>query len=242
MFYKLTHPVYENDLQDARKANPVTIKYVYRIPSIICEVCGTWASGGSRIRKVLPDTILTPFNGITFLQRLEWQKKRAKWAETLEVSEEEIRPATKLGLPDIELFYPVTTDFIHALGQVFVTDDLASLLKEQKFRGLDFFPFEPVWSKKMKVQKGDPPRLWELVITGKAWRVGVTPESLLLCGLCDRKGFPQTRMLIDRDRWDESDFFNIDENPNIVIVTQKVADFFEKQGFSNYKLEPLPTA
>lgn len=83
-------------------------------------------------------------------------------------------------------------------------------------------------------------QLAELVIHGRAWRRGSTSESLQLCHVCGRTGFPNPRDLsVDEARWDGSDFITVDGNPNIVIVTKRVALVLESHGFSNVAAEPI---
>jgi hypothetical protein len=46
-------------------------------------------------------------------------------------------------------------------------------------------------------------------------------------------------MKVDEARWDGSDFFTVDRNPNIVLVTERVCNALSALGASNYFCKPL---
>ena len=79
------------------------------------------------------------------------------------------------------------------------------------------------------------PEYWELVVTGTAWREEQNEKTIRECDLCGRTQFPEPNNLrVDESRWDGSDFFHVNMNKNIVIVTQRVCDALEELGASNY--------
>jgi hypothetical protein len=63
---------------------------------------------------------------------------------------------------------------------------------------------------------------------------------LRLCEQCERRGFPSPRnLLVDQARWDGSDFVFLDGNPNIVVVTERVAEVVTSKRFTNLVATPL---
>jgi hypothetical protein len=53
--------------------------------------------------------------------------------------------------------------------------------------------------------------------------------------------FPGPELLIvDESRWDGADFFHLDRNPNIVIVTERVCTVLTQEHFVNFACVPLP--
>ena len=103
------------------------------------------------------------------------------------------------------------------------------------FAGVEFIEVQTSWAKGMR-PNGAPPRLWELVVTGSAWRKGSDEQSITICGVCGRTVFPNPSQLdVDVTRWDGNDFFHVDRNPNIVLVTERVCDLLDKNRFSNYQ-------
>ena len=84
------------------------------------------------------------------------------------------------------------------------------------------------------------PELFEILPTGNAWRFGADAKENPICQLCDRRQFLKlSRWNIDPQRWDGSDFFNLEMNPNMIFVTQRVKDLFDGQNLSNYVCLPL---
>ncbi len=113
-----------------------------------------------------------------------------------------------------------------APGQIWVVDKVRAAIEEAGLCGLGLAEVET--NEKCGVA------LIELVVHGRGWRSGTTEASLQACALCRRRVFPDPDwMAIDEDRWDGSDFFLVDYNPNIVIVTERVATLLGEGRFSN---------
>lgn len=107
-------------------------------------------------------------------------------------------------------------------------------LQAENLTGVRFMKVDlKIQKKGLSNQK--PISLWELIITGKAWRQGYHLEDEIVCKCCKRTNFPEpSNLKVDISRWDGSDFFNIDLNPNIIIVTERVYRVLEKHKFTNY--------
>jgi hypothetical protein len=85
------------------------------------------------------------------------------------------------------------------------------------------------------------PRLWELNVNGRAFRAGSTLDTLVVCHHCGITKFPNPQDLtVDVARWDGSDFFNLDMNPNMLFVTERVRALFLRERFSNCEFQPVP--
>jgi hypothetical protein len=82
--------------------------------------------------------------------------------------------------------------------------------------------------------------LYELVVTGRPSRVGMDIERITVCLRCRRTLFPDPqRLVVDESRWDGSDFFNVDLNPNIVLVTERVCETLIRHRFTNVACVPV---
>lgn len=61
-----------------------------------------------------------------------------------------------------------------------------------------------------------------------------------MCDVCGRLGFPSPKVLsVDEARWDGSDFLILDYNPNIVAVTERMAEVIDANAFTNIMVEPI---
>ncbi len=237
-FFELSSPDYETD-EELEAHNPIRLSCEYFIPSVQCEICGAWASS-DRIRKNFESSVLKTFRGIKFLSLSDWKAASLDWASELGVSTARITPGAELGKPQAELLSVNIDDFLHPMpGQILMTKKVAAVLEEGNASGVELYPLSPVWGKKVKNVDYDPPILWELVVKGVGWRKGVDEKSIEACDLCGRTIFPQAPILIDQDRWDGSDIFNIDKNPNRVFVTDRIAELIESYGFRNYRLRSV---
>jgi len=238
-FYRFTRKRHETD-QAFSRHNPVKIIGKLHIPSQICPNCGTWSSC-ERLRRVnLHKADVQKFRGYNFLDLQEWLANRPGWAKELGVEEKEIRPGAALGPPLGEVRNVIKEDIVHPFpGMIWVKENIVTLLKSISPTGVDFIPVE--LQKKKGLKKNiELPQLWELYVRGKAWRKGVDPQSIIKCDLCERTEFPHPDILaVDESRWDGSDFFNVDQNPNIIIVTEKVHDILVKNKISNIDLIPI---
>ena len=179
------------------------------------------------------------FNDVRFLPVAEWMKARDGWAAQLGVDPDLVKPGAVLGMPSATCKTPITEDVVHPFpGQIWVAQPVRDALTAAGLTGVSFAPVQ------LSPECGRV-AFWELVVHGRAWRPAsnwrpvVTEESLRLCDICGRRGFPSPDFLaVDEARWDGSDFLNLDLNPNITVVTERAAAVFTANGFSNVALEP----
>jgi hypothetical protein len=251
-FFELTYPEYEDDFAFARM-NPIWIDEPFSIPSMICEKCGV-RGGSGRIRIPLPEeTALEEFREGRFLPREEWLRERLTWAKLLGVDSTRITPAASIGPPVGLLKGTPTADLIYPSGRIWVQPHIMTKLKEARCTGIEFAKATLVY------RATDPesfcdgvaidpepidltrvPDYWELVVTGKAWREGHDESTSLACDLCGRRKFPSPEsMKVDESRWDGGDFFNVDGNTSIVLVTERVCNALSELSAANYFCKPL---
>ena len=237
-FFELSAPEYLTD-KEGKKYNPIEVRSDYFIPSVQCDVCGVWASS-DRIRINFERSALKPFKGINFLDLQSWKEARKDWSSMLQVPENIITPGAELGEPKVKLLSLELNDFMHPMpGQVIVSSKVANILQDNHISGVELFPLTPVWSKKIKEEKDEIPNLWELVITGTGWRKGVDEKAILACNLCDRTVFPTAPMILDKNKWDGSDIFTIDHNPNRIFITERFSNLMKSSELTNYQLSPI---
>lgn len=229
-FFKLTHPEYQSD-QESDFRNPVTSTAIYRVPGMSCILCGTWSTS-DRIRIRLPPTA-DVFLGERHLPVDEWQAARDEWAKLLNISPGDLTPGAELGPPRGACTAAIQEDAVHPVpGQIWVSSRVRSAFFAEKLSGVSFARVE------LPVDCGEFD-VWELVVHGRAWRTGSTADSIRLCDVCGRRGFPSPKDLsVDEARWDGSDFVLLDHNPNIIIVTDRVASALDAI-FSNLVAIPL---
>ena len=94
--------------------------------------------------------------------------------------------------------------------------------------GFSGFDVKPVKAKFKRAANDDPPRLWELIVTG--WAGMASAESGIKlteecrgCGLLVYSGWTDSSKLIDVSQWDGSDFFIVWPMPKFIFVTDRVA-------------------
>ena len=245
-FYRLTHPRYDTDQEDW-VVNPVRICAKVFFPSVICPDCaerigGGWASS-NKVRIDLPaDLKIDEFRAGRFLPLDEWCRFRSELARRLSVREELIRPGAQLGPPHGVVRGKKLKDILHpGPGYIWVSEAVMSSLQARGFTGVHFVKVHTEWGKTLKDETATPPDLWELVVTGSAWRVGMDVERVTDCATCGRTLFPEPGWLeVDESRWDGSDFFVVDGNVNITLVSERVRDFLTESGFSNQECIPVP--
>ncbi len=224
-FFKLTYPDYLTDREmDSR--NPVSSTSSHHIPGMDCPVCGTWSSSDRlRINLTMKDA---PFRDVSFLTVKTWLKSRPVWAAALGVAEDLLAPGAKVGPPQGVCSSIIREDCVHPIpGEIWVRDRVRTAMLDAQLTGVSLVPFE---------LSGvcDDAKLWELVVTGRAWRKGSTEESIWVCDVCYRESFPRPKALgVDESRWDGSDFIILDRNPNIIVATEKVAKLIQAERFSN---------
>ncbi len=230
-FFKLTHPDYATD-QEASLWNSASSTAKYRIPGMSCDVCGPWSSS-DRLRVPLPSDV-GDFDGVKFLPVNDWTTRRDTWAQLLGLAPEQITPGAKLGPPTGTGVSSMRGDAIHPVpGEIWVSARLKGATESAGLTGVSF----------ARVQLRPNPGcgdLWELVIRGRAWRPDSTVEKTRLCDVCGRRGFPSPKNLsVDESRWDGSDFLTLDGNPNIIVVTERVADLLDAGAFANIVAKPI---
>ncbi len=117
-------------------------------------------------------------------------------------------------------------DFIWTwLSECLVRDQVLELFTASGFTGIDV---RPVQAKFKRACGNDPPRLWELVITGWAGMASVESGIKLTekCDACGVLGYSRCEnpgKLIDVSQWDGSDFFMVWPMPKFIFVTERVA-------------------
>lgn len=228
-FFKLTHPQYRTDAEEEAR-NPVMYMAPYHLPGVICDACGPWSSS-ARLR-IPPSTGLNEFLGTSFMQVSDWQRARSQWAQTLNVSADELSPGAELGPPMGICKSRINEDTVHPLpGVVWVTSRVRGVLIMASFTGMSFVGVQ--LSASCEVD------MWELVVHGRASRKGSTLETLRLCDICGRTGFPSPKNLsVDEARWDGSDFVIVDDNPNMILVSERVKNTIDASGITNLAVSP----
>jgi len=230
-FFKLTHPRYDTDQEDDSK-NPIVTRASHRIPGINCETCGTWSSS-DRLRLPLPSPA-DDFLGVRFLAVQDWLQARVEWARRLQMKPDDIAPGAKLGPPAGQCTAPVREDAVHPMpGEIWIVSRFRDAIVAAELSGVSFAQVQ------LSPECGAI-ELWEVVVHGRAWRKGSTDESILLCKICGRRGFPSPKALwVDEARWDGSDFVILDHNPNIIVVTERVVEVLDANSFTNIVAEPV---
>jgi len=240
-FFELTHPDYETDWESARR-NPVgDYGTGLHIPTIVCEVCDRWGGGRLRIRTPGDPEVLKLLRGYPFVPRAEWQPMAEKLAAALGVPLSQLKPGMEIGPPSGSINRTDFPDFIHLVGIQWVKPNVVSALREHGATGVEFVKVNAVWDEKVKDPPAEPPDLWELYVTGQACRAEVNREGITPCELCGRGAFPEAEWIkVDESSWDGSDFFNVDKNPVLTIVTERIRDKLAQHKFTNYECVPVP--
>lgn len=245
-FYRLTVPDYPTD-QAYKNANPICMMGDFYVPGILCSVCaeetgGCWASSG-RIRVDIPQEshLRQNLTGRT-LPVDEWRIFAKQLREELVIpSWIPITPGAHIGLPQGELSCSHVMDFLHPFpGQIIVREEVIDVLQQSQLTGFQPIPVKVTGSTEITHELSEVPHLYELLIMGKGWRVDIYEDNIVACDTCKRTIFPEREhTIIDDQRWDNTDFFTIDLNPNIVIVTERVYQVLKQANFSNYQCVPL---
>ena len=230
-FFRLTHPPYKTD-QELRRRNPVAETPYGHVPGMVCPTCGVRVSSdrlrttwSARVEHIARTNYQTPD---------DWHRSRATWARVLRVKPEAVTPGATLGPPRGRCTGPIDEEIVHPFpGLIWVARRVRNALQAAKLTGVSF----------AKVQL-EPARwqrdLWELVVQGRAWRKGSTAKTLRRCRICGRETFRSpTNLDVDVRRWDRTDFFHVDHNPNILLVTERVASVLDDHGFTNIVAQPI---
>ncbi len=231
-FFRLTHPSYVTDREFALR-NPAKSTANHHIPGILCSICGPWASS-NRLRISLLPHQANEFTDVKFLPVADWMNAKINWAEMLGIDPDLIKPGATLGPPSGVCTSAITEDVVHPTpGEIWVATHVRDALTEAKLTGASFASVQlhPRCGKQS---------LSEIVVHGRALRQGSTKEALRLCDICGRQGFPTPQNLaIDENHWDGLDFLIVDENPNIIITSERVAAVFNANSFSNIVTSPI---
>lgn len=264
-FFRLLTPCYKTDMLYARH-NPIgSYGSDYSIPTLICPVCQRWSSSDVVRKELTSDKEVLKRLDARPLHLAEWKDEVIELSRLLGIDKELLRPGTELGPPRGTITRTSFDDFLDVgCSRFWVKPAVRAAIVQASLIGIDFVQVEAQWDSRIthppisepdrwfrhidrdaagKVVKDLPPSapaLWELVVHGKAWRVGMNSERITLCNVCGRTGFPDPRWLeVDIARWDGSDFFHLDMNPNVTLVTEKAKDLIEAHSFSNIICEPV---
>jgi hypothetical protein len=230
MFYELTHPDYETD-HDSDRRNPVRTRTTYRVPGMMCHLCGPRSSGTHLRVPIPPDA--DEFLGLKFLDIADWNSARTRWAELLSVDAELVLPGARIGPSEGVCSHPIEEDAVHPFpGRIWITERMRQGIVAAGFSGVEF---EDVH---LEGACGSV-RLSEIIASGQA--SSVAPGGALLCELCGRRSPGTFGASVDQSTWDGRDFFHVDENPNAIWISQRVADFFQGDigRFTNVECVPL---
>jgi hypothetical protein len=240
-FFQLTSPDYETDQEQSRE-NPANGGRSPRLPAVLCPICIRFASS-SQIRVSIPsDGAFQELLATDALPLSEWPQIQREVAQRLGVALDRVKPAAHVGPPLAELRRTDVRDFVHPSNPIviWVRPRVKEAIERSGASGVRFAKVEFVAPRRHPMPQGPLPELWEIVVTGRAWREGMDLTRITLCNVCGRTGFPDPRFLrIDESRWDGSDFLHPDLNPNIVIVTERIAEVLVNGGFTNYNLKPI---
>ena len=178
----------------------------------------------------VPTGLAPDLSGVRFIDVPAWSATRDSWAARLGVPPESLTPGAEVGPPCGEVCGPITEDVVHpSPGEVWVQERVAERVAKAAFDGVTVVPVELIHRTRTQTTP-----LWSLVPHGHAWRIGTRAESLRLCEVCGRTGFPDPDYRsVDESRWEGSDFCDLDGNPNIMIVTERIADELSAARFSN---------
>jgi hypothetical protein len=229
MFFQLTHPDYETDLDDDHR-NPVRMRTKYQVPGIICPVCGPRSPGG-RLRIPVPHDP-HEFLGIKFLEIADWNAARERWAGLLGVDADSVLPGSEVGPPVGVCGRPIDEDAVHPFpGQIWVVERMRQEIVAAGFSGVGFGDVNLEGACGSVV-------LSEIIASGRA--SSVAPGGTVLCEICERRSPGTFGASIDESTWDGSDFFHVDENPNAIWISQRVADFFHTNSGRLTNVECVP--
>lgn len=246
-FYELDAPSYASDAA-MTKANPAQYLSTTSLPGVVCEMCGEQWAGSDRVRvdsqtqtlisNILSDAGLGSFISIPFDDFL---KIRDVISASTGLQEEILSPGAIIGPPEGEIRNDKLHDFIHPFpGMIWVKEGVKMAFEDAEITGCSFEKVQLRWAGKMKKSVEPLPDLWEFIVRSRAWRRGKTLHLSMVCSKCGRTSFHDPEYLfIDEERWDGSDVMSPDNNPNIVIITEKVKVVLDENEFTNYVCRPI---
>lgn len=239
--HELTHPPYATE-REGDRCNPVTLARDTYLPGVHCDRCGQTWSGSRRTYLPIADPALRAHLSGPPLPWAEWRALAEAVRQHVGLPEEALLwPGDVLGAPTAVLHSASVPDFLHpAPGQLIVREPVAVALQDAGVTGVHAVPVKVGWAD-ARPHNDVPPALYELVVTGVAWRRGVSAARIIQCEQCRRTIFPPPYdREVDATRWDGSDFFHVDRNPNIVLVTPRVCALLASNGFTNWRCVDFP--
>lgn len=252
-FFRLTHPPYSTDTEYARN-NPVrAVVGNTWIPGMLCDFCGGRGSSSFLRVEVQNDNNLTALLGGQSLYSEEWHHAVRTISARLGVPAENLEPGMCVGLPIGEIWAPTDSDFVFPQpGLIWVTRRVMELFQIRNIRGVDYCKVVLRPTRDLddcttnNVAQFDDsisatvtkaiPEFWELIIHGRAWKVGATAKNIIQCNYCGKRApFDFSSIRIDEDRWNRSDFCIVNENPSAVVITGQVHDLLAASRFTNWR-------
>ena len=130
------------------------------------------------------------------------------------------------------------TDFEWSVfSDILVEEDIVAKLQTARFTGVEFQPVQLYTTTETPIGR----QLFELKVTG--WGGMAHPSSGIrvreTCSFCGRTVYTECtnpENLFDIDKWDGSDFFLIWPMPRRVFITEEVATFMRRAGFTGLKM------
>lgn len=250
MFYRLSKPDFYSERED-KKQNPVTMYRYFSLPGVYCDACNNYWASSDKLRAdegtaEKARQCMAQIDKYLMKDERSWHiddfyRAVHEVSNITGISETVLSPGLVMGLPIAEVSREITEDVVHPFSGVFwVNSRTKQAFETAGISGIHFVRVHAQWTRKPHLVTDSELELWEIVVTGHAWRPGSTIESLTDCTKCGRMDFPNPKRLVpDPARWDRTDVFHVDRNPNIVLVTQKVVDVLEQHKISNLKIARL---
>jgi len=126
-------------------------------------------------------------------------------------------------------------------SECLIQDHVLNLFKASGFTGYDV---KPVKAKFKRASEHQPPRLWELIVTGWAGMASAESGIRLIercegCGHTVYSGSNNPGAVIDASHWDGSDFFMVWPLPGFILVTDRVAQVIRDNRLTGVVLKQL---
>lgn len=201
------------------------------MPGIICSVCqATWGGYTRHYANITDHELCTQLTGWP-LPEIEWKKlERSLKLNCKSLEHVDIEPGMIFGYPRFVIHESDMKDFIEIFpGQTLISSRVKDALEQEQITGyktvsIELFLFDDEGRQQQAKQA-----YYEIIVTGHALRIGSTLESIITCNHCKRSIFPDPDYLqVDTNRYDGSDFFHLDMNPNIVFASEKLATLISR--------------
>jgi len=154
-----------------------------------------------------------------------------------------VKPVDHLGVRD-RITTPISAVLANLEPHDFVWTWLSEVLVQKRvletFGKYGFSGYEAIPAKaRFKSRAMRPSEFWELAIRGSA---GVaSPESGIRvlhtcpgCGLTDYSGATAPAKVVDKSRWDGSDFFKVEPVSGWIFVTNRVVEVLQANAFTGW--------